>query len=151
MRRALTVVSCTTISVHAGGCCAPRADVRRRLRQVAEGQTRPLRERFARFVRTMIRHRRAVRLATPLVLDDDMTLRTMPLRAGTVEALERDVEQGHLDRVDLDATHVALVSLTYGYVLYRNRFAAELGIPVRELDERLMMLADRMLEGLEPR
>ena len=130
---------------------ALRTDARRRFGEVAESAALPLRERFARFLSTMVRHRRAVSLATLLVQDGDRSLRTMPLREVTLRALERDVAEGHLDDVDLDSVHVAIVSLAYGFVLYRQRFAAELGVGVSELDERFAAIADRMLSGLEPR
>ncbi len=129
---------------------ALRADAHRRFAEVAEAGHLPFRERFARFLRTMVRHRRAVSLVTLLVLDGDRSLRTMPLREGTHGVLRRDVEDGHLDDMDLDAVHVATVSLAYGYVLYRERFAAELGVGVTELDDRFLSIADRMLSGLEP-
>ena len=130
---------------------ALRADARRRFAEVAQSADLPLRERFCRFLQAMVRHRRAVGLATLLVQDGDRSLRTMPLREVTLQALERDVEEGHLDDVDLDAVHVAMVSLAYGFVLYRERFAAELGVGVSELDRRFAAIADRMLSGLEPR
>lgn len=130
---------------------ALRSDARRRFAEVAESAELPLRERFSRFVQSMVRHRRAVGLATLLVQDGDRSLRTMPLREGTLKVLQRDVEEGHLDDVDLDAVNVAMVSLAYGFVLYRERFAAELGVGVSELDRKFAAIADRMLSGLEPR
>ena len=42
------------------------------------------------------------------------------------------------------------MSLTYGYVLSRERFAHELDIAVTELDDRFAAIADRLCEGLEP-
>lgn len=129
---------------------ALRSDARRRFAEVAESASLPFRERFARFLATMVRHRRAVNLVTLLVQDGDKSLRTMPMREGTLHVLGRDVEEGHLDDVDLEAVHIATVSLAYGYVLYRERFAAELGIGVTELDRRFAAIADRMFSGLEP-
>jgi len=130
---------------------ALRSDARRRFAEVAESAALPLRERFARFLTTVVRHRRAVSLATLLVQDGDRSLRTMPLRADTLRVLERDVAEGHLDDVDLDAVHVAMVCLAYGFVLYREHFAAELGVGVTELHKRFAAITDRMLAGLEPR
>lgn len=130
---------------------ALRSDARRRLGEVAETAALPFRERIAEFVRTMVRHRRAVGLVTLLVQDGDKALRTMPMRQGTIAVLQGDVDRGDLAAdVDLDAVHVATVSLTYGYVLYRERFAAEIGIGVTALDERFAVVVDRMLAGLEP-
>ena len=62
----------------------------------------------------------------------------------------RDVANGDLADLDLDAVHTATVSLVYGYVLYRERFAAEIGIDERVLDDRVARVVDRMLQGLEP-
>jgi len=129
---------------------ALRSDARRRLTEVRESSGLPFRERFGHFFRTMIRHRQAVRLVTLLVQDGDR-IRTMPLREGTLATLRRDVGEGNLEALDLEVLHVSLVSLAYGYVLYRERFASELGVPVTQLDGRFIALCDRVLEGLEPR
>lgn len=123
---------------------------RKRFTDVTASAGLRFRERMLQFVDTMIRHRRAVRLATLLVSDGDESLRTMPLRDQTRQRLAEDVDNGDLDDLDLDAVHVAAVSLTYGYVLYRERFADELGVSVTELDDRFGAIADRMYRGLEP-
>jgi len=73
------------------------------------------------------------------------------LRADTLRVFERDVAEGHLDDVDLDAVHVAMVYLGYGFVLHREHFAAELGIGVTELHQQFAAITDRMLASLEPR
>lgn len=124
---------------------------RTRFTDVAEAGDLPFRQRMLAFIHTMVRHREAVRLATLLISDGDESLRTMPLRDLTRQRLAEDVDSGDLDDVDLEAVHVATVSLTYGYVLYRERFAHELDIPVTELDDRFNAVADRMYRGLEPR
>lgn len=74
----------------------------------------------------------------------------LPLREGTLSVLRRDVDDGYLDDLDLGAVHTAMVSLAYGYVLYREHFAAELSVTVGQLDERFAPICDRMLSGLEP-
>lgn len=122
-----------------------------RFDEVAEADELPFRARMLAFLRTMIRHRQAVQLATLLVADRDPSLRTMPLRAVTQRRLAADVAGGALDDdLDLDAVHASVVSLAYGYVLYRERFADEIGVPVDDLDERVAAVADRMLGGLAP-
>lgn len=129
-----------------------RADVGRRFAEVAVAGALPLSGRFTAFLKTMVRQRRAVQLVTLLVLDRDRVLRVMPMRDVSHRQLERDVIDGHLDSdVDLDAVHAAAVSLVYGYVLYRERFAAELGAGITALDERVAAVFDRMLGGLAPR
>lgn len=131
---------------------ALRSDVGRRFAEVAAAGPLPLRERFTTFLKTMVRQRRAVQLVSLLVLDRDRSLRVMPMRDATRRLLERDVADGHLDpEIDIDAVHAAAVSLVYGYVLYRERFARELGTGVTALDERVATVLDRMLGGLAPR
>lgn len=129
---------------------ALRHGARHRFGEVRQASAEPFRVRMAHFLHTMIRHRRAVQLATLLICDGDRGLRTMPLRDATLALLRRDVEEEELADVDLDAVHVAAVSLVYGYVLYRDHFAAEVGAPVDELDDRLADAFDRMLGGLAP-
>ena len=88
---------------------------------------------------------------TLLVLDDDAELRTMPLRHETRRLLEADRDRGSLAAdADLEATHTAIVSFTYGYLVYREALAREFGMSVEELDERIAVVFDRMLRGLAP-
>lgn len=129
---------------------ALRDGASRRFGEVRAAEGEPFRARMAHFLSTMVRHRRAVRLATLLVCDGDRSLRTMPLREATLALLERDVADAELETDDLDAVHVAVVSLVYGYVLYRDHVAAELGTDAVELDGRLAAVLDRMLAGLAP-
>lgn len=131
---------------------ALRADVGRRFAEVAAAGALPLRERFTAFLKTMVHQRRALQLVTLLVLDRDRVLRVMPMRDTSHRLLERDVDDGLLDSdLDVDAVHAAAVSLVYGYVLYRERFAAEFDTGVTALDERVAAVFDRMLGGLAPR
>ena len=123
---------------------------RRRFAEIGESATLRFRARHLRFLRTMIKDRQAVRLATLLVVDGDESLRVMPLREGTRARLASDVADGDLADLDLDAVHAATVSLVYGYVLYRERFAAETGTELSVLDDRVSAVVDRMLSGLEP-
>ena len=128
---------------------ALRTDYRRRLRDVRSGGSGSLRERWPHFLRAMIRHRLAIRIATLLHLDRDPTLRMMPIRHETRRMLERDQERGDLSRdLDVEALHAALDALVYGYALYRERFARELQRPVRDLDRGVEHVLGRMLEGL---
>ena len=130
---------------------ALRHGTRRRFGEMRQAAAEPFRARMVHFLHTMVRHRRAVRLATLLICDGDRELRTMPLRDDTLALLRRDIDQGELlGGVDLDAVHVAAVSLVYGYVLYRDAFAAEVGTSVAELDLRVAEAFDRMLGGLAP-
>jgi AcrR family transcriptional regulator len=129
---------------------ALRDGASRRFGEVRAAEDEPFRTRMAHFLSTMVRHRRAVRLATLLVCDGDRSLRTMPLREATRALLERDVADGELEATDLDAVHVAVVSLVYGYVLYRDHVAEEIGAEATDLDARMAAVLDRMLAGLAP-
>lgn len=105
-----------------GALCS---DARRRFAEVAESAALPMRERFTLFLTMMVRHRPPVCLATLMVKVGDRSLRTMPLRTDALRVLERDVAEGHLDEVGIDAEHVAMVCLAHGFVLYRQHFSAE--------------------------
>ncbi|GAC1604003.1 MAG: hypothetical protein NVS3B21_32940 [Acidimicrobiales bacterium] len=131
---------------------ALRRDARSRLAAVIAGSELPLRLRMKRFIDTVLSHRDAVALTTLLLLDGDDQLRVMPLRAETRSHLRRDASQGLLDDdLDFDAVHAAMVSLVWGYVLYRDAFAREFGISAKRLDERVGEVLDRMLTGLAPK
>lgn len=131
---------------------ALRRDARRRLTAVTAGSDLPLRPRMKRFIDTVLSHRDAVALTTLLVLDGDDQLRVMPLRAETRTHLRRDASQGLLDDdLDTDAVHATMVSLVWGYVLYREAFAREFGISAKRLDRGVREVFDRMLTGLEPK
>ncbi|GAC1530384.1 MAG: hypothetical protein NVS3B12_04880 [Acidimicrobiales bacterium] len=131
---------------------ALRRDARSRLTAVTAGSDLPLRPRMKRFIDTVLSHRDAVALTTLLVLDGDDQLRVMPLRAETRTHLRRDASQGLLDDdLDSDAVHATMVSLVWGYVLYREAFAREFGISATRLDRGVEEVFDRMLTGLEPK
>ncbi|HEX8804723.1 MAG TPA: helix-turn-helix domain-containing protein, partial [Acidimicrobiales bacterium] len=112
------------------------SDVRQRMRDLKQGVSLPARERYLRFLRTMIkpRHRRAVVLSALLVLDGDKGVRLDPDREGRHRRFVRDVEEGQLPAdLDADAHWAATSSLVFGYALFRTRFAEELGIDIDEL------------------
>lgn len=130
---------------------ALRKDARRRLNEVLSAGALPFTARWHRFLRLMTSQRDAVELMTLLVLDRDAGLRTMPLRQETHDLLEADRASGQLaPDADLEAVHAALVSTIYGYLVYRDAFGRELGIPADELDERVGVVFERMLHGLAP-
>lgn len=111
----------------------------------------PFRERMDRFLATSLRHSPAIALTTILMLDRDERLRTMPLWQQNHELLDQDVTDGHLrSDVDIEGVHAAVVTAVYGYVLYREAFAAELGIKVATLDAKVSSVFDRMLDGVSP-
>ncbi len=117
---------------------ALRKDAQRRFKEIHSGDSLPFAARWRRFFRIMVAERDAVELMTTLVLDGDIELRTMPLRTETSALLKADVENGTLaPDVDLVGTHAAIVSFTWGYLVYRDTLAREFGVPADELDDRV--------------
>lgn len=128
---------------------ALRSGARQRLGAVAAGHHVGIVERFSRFLQLMIRQRSAVEMTTLLLLDGDDALKVMPLRDQTVASLQRDRDNGVIDVDDVDALHVALISLVYGYVAYRTAVARELDVAEPDLDERVGAVLERLIRGLE--
>lgn len=130
---------------------ALRRTARNRLGTVRAAAALPLPERMHRFLATMLSERESIRVATLLVLDGDDQVKVMPLRRETHELLERDAREGLLDtKLSFDAVHAAVVSLVYGYALYRDAFAREFNTPTKQLDADLAIVFGRMLGGLVP-
>jgi AcrR family transcriptional regulator len=118
------------------------------LSELAAHHDLPFLERWAQFFHTTVLRPDPIALTTLLMLDGSEPIRTMPLRDRTREGLRRDVAEGHLDPdVDLVALHALLVSSVFGYSLYREAFARELGIDVGELDARVDALVFKKLLG----
>lgn len=111
----------------------------------------PFVPRQLRFLRTMIAHSEAVRLRTLLLLDGTEPVKMMPLRERTQSHLRQDVSSGDMaPGLDLAAVHSFLVTSVYGYVLYREAFAAEFGVATEVLDERYAELYGRVLASFAP-
>jgi hypothetical protein len=109
-----------------------------------------MRERYGSFFRTMLHHRRAVVLSALLVMDGDERVRLDVDPVGRRRRFAREVEAREVPAdVDGDGHWVAMSSLIYGYALFRRRFAAEMGIDLAELDERVLGASDRLLQALE--
>ncbi len=108
--------------------------------------------RWRRFFEVVLADPEPVELTTLLLLDGTAEMRTMPLREATQAAIDADVAAGALDpEVDRVALHAVMTTAVYGYLLYRRSFAAELGIAVDELDERVAhLLYGRLYDGLRP-
>jgi AcrR family transcriptional regulator len=130
---------------------ALRSDVKERMAEVNPGKWIPLPERWAHFFPAMLRHERAVVLAALLILDGDRNVRMVPNHEEVRERHRLDTEGGWLSEdLDLDAVHVALVSVVYGYIVFRQRLAEELGHDLEHLDDEVARVFERMLDGLVP-
>lgn len=127
--------------------------VARRGREVTAARELPLRARMRAYVTTVVRHRSSVQIAALLTLDGDPAPWFMADTSETIARFARDRECGDLDPDfdDLPALNVAVVSLAYGYALFRPYFARALQTRVGDLDERFAEVADRFLLGLGPR
>jgi AcrR family transcriptional regulator len=126
-------------------------NVGRRLAELRSGDRLPFQARFRRLQRVMTGESEAIRLMTLLVLDGDDQLTTMPLRTQTRRQLEADKDAGTLaPDLDLEAVQAAIVSFTWGYVVYREALAREFEMPSAELDERVAVVFDLMLRGFAP-
>jgi len=120
--------------------------------ELAVQDSLPFRQRWSRFFRTTVTHPEPIALTTLLVLDGTEPIRVMPLRDSVQERLRQDVERGEIDPdVDLIAFHALLVTAAYGYTLYRECFARELGVDVDDLDARMgSLIFDRIILAVAP-
>lgn len=114
-------------------------------------QPSPFVERQLRFVQTLLDDPEPVMLRTLLLLDRTEHLTMMPLKGNTQARLREAVKTGELDP-DLDrmALHAFLVTSVYGYVLYREAFAAELDVDIASLDADYVELYKRIMGCLRP-
>lgn len=125
------------------------ADSEQRLAEHQAGMERTFRGRQEAFFRTMLSQRDALALTALLALDGDPEVKIVRDPDRPRRVFERDVELGALPAdVDLRALHVASVSVVYGYLLFREQFSRDLGIPADELDERVVKTVDRLFRGL---
>jgi AcrR family transcriptional regulator len=128
---------------------ALRSDAEERLSDAAPGFGLPAAARYSRFLRTFVGHRRAAMLATLLTLDGDDSLHAVPDLQGARGRLARDVAEGALPAdIDIDAVHIAMSALVYGYLVFRERFADELGAEPLDLDEQVATVVEQMIGGL---
>jgi AcrR family transcriptional regulator len=129
---------------------ALRKRSQQRLDELRAGRDLPFTARWLRFLRLIARQRETVSLMTLLVLDGS-EIRTMPGREQTLRLLQADRDADQLaPDTDLEATHAAIVSLGWGYALYRRSLSREFGVPTDELDDRVASVFERMLRGLAP-
>jgi AcrR family transcriptional regulator len=128
---------------------ALRSDVRERMSEFRAGRTMPAPARYARFFRTMLNHRQAAVLATLLIIDGDRAVRMIPNPEGTRARIDRDVAGGHLPPdIDADGLHAAFASMTYGYMVLRDRLAEELDTDPDTLDKQMGETIDRLMRAL---
>lgn len=93
----------------------------------------------------------SLRLTTLLHLDGSTAPRLMPNAETTLLQLERDRALGLIANTDdLPALHASYASAVYGYALFREIFARDLGIDVEDLDTRVMAQFERLYDPTVP-
>lgn len=108
-------------------------------------QPMPLGARVAHGLRALLGGGSSLRLTTLLHLDGSTAPRLMPNAETTLLQLERDRALGLTpDCDDLPALHATYAAGVYGYALFREVFARDLGIPVEYLDQRVLAQFERL-------
>ncbi|MGW1412232.1 TetR/AcrR family transcriptional regulator [Streptomyces sp. NPDC002403] len=108
---------------------------------------------FAERRQAMFRHRldepELVQLEALLALDGDDGFSPFPRLAQTRRSLEQDMDEGSLpEDADAVAVHVMTAAAQMGYVIFREAYARDTGIPLAELDERAARAFAHMVAGL---
>ncbi|OPC79257.1 hypothetical protein B4N89_34945 [Embleya scabrispora] len=90
-----------------------------------------------------------VKLEALLALDGDEELSALPRFDRTRRSLERDQARGDLPAdADPIAAHVMTGAAQIGYIVFREIYARDTGIPLDELDERAARVFDAMVAGI---
>jgi AcrR family transcriptional regulator len=130
-----------------------RSAVAYRAREWAAGAKRHWEMPFARRRRAMFRSA----LANPevtlvealLAIDGDTGYHALPEIERTRAALGRDQRSGDLPAsLDAIALHAFMVAAYKGYIVFRESLARDIGVPVRQLDARVVVVHDQVLEAL---
>lgn len=130
-----------------------RSAVAHHARAWAEGAKRHWEAAFIQRRRAMFRdaleNPRVTVVEALLALDGDPDYHVLPEIARTRVALERDQRAGDLPAdADAEAMHAFTVAAYKGYVIFRAALARDIGVPVEELDARVLAVYDRVLESM---
>ncbi len=97
--------------------------------------------RLSAFAKAALAYPAAVQLMTLLLIDRDPRLRVMPLRGVMLQNFERDIRENRLPAsADFEALLGLQNSLVYGYVLFRDGMARQMGVARDVLDARFRRL-----------
>ncbi len=103
--------------------------------------------RVAHGLRALLQGGSSLRLTTLLHLDGSTAPRLMPNAETTLLQLERDRALGLTPNTDdIPALHASYAAGVYGYALFREVFARDLGIEVEELDARVTAQFERLYD-----
>lgn len=84
-----------------------------------------------------------------LALDRDGDVDIFPYLQETKQALEKDMDEGHLpEDADGLAAHMMTAATYMGYVVFRELIARSTGVDVEELDKRAVIAYEKMARGL---
>jgi AcrR family transcriptional regulator len=104
-------------------------------------------QRRSAMFRSALAHPRTTLVEALLAIDGDPDYHVLPEIERTREALSRDIEVGDLPAgSDGIAIHVFMVAAYKGYLVFREALARDIGIPVEELDARILPVHDRLVE-----
>jgi len=130
-----------------------RTAVTHRAREWAAGAARHWEMPFARRRRAMFRHAltspEVTQVEALLAIDGDTDYHALPEIGRTRAALERDQRSGELPAdSDAVALHAFMVAAYKGYLIFREPFARDIGVPVEQLDARVLAVHDQVLGAL---
>jgi AcrR family transcriptional regulator len=84
-----------------------------------------------------------------LAIDGDPDYHVLPEIEKTRAALERDQRTGDLPAdADAVAMHAFMVAAYKGYLIFRTSLARDIGVPVEELDARVLAVHDQVAEAM---
>ncbi|MBH1933478.1 TetR/AcrR family transcriptional regulator [Streptomyces sp. AV19] len=127
-----------------------------RLANAGEGQGRdhfakPFPRRARPALRWTVRRSLMAKLGALLALDGDEEFHPLPAAVHTRQALARDVADGVLPPgFDGEAAHILNMSAALGYAVFREAFARDMGIPLDELDERVLAVHRDLIDRAFP-
>ncbi len=108
-------------------------------------------DRVALGVERALAYEQVLRLTTLLHLDGSTAPKLMPNASSTLVLLDRDRLEGKIsDDADLGALHALYAAFTYGYVLFHDVLARDLGIETAELDRRVVAETRRVFGAAMP-
>ncbi|MCU4183027.1 TetR/AcrR family transcriptional regulator [Acidiferrimicrobium sp. IK] len=130
-----------------------RAAVAHRARVWAAGAKGHWEASFVRRRRAMFRdaldHPGVALIEALLAIDRDPDYHALPEIERTRAALQRDQEEGGLPSgADGLAMHAFTVAAYKGYVVFRVALARDIGVPVEDLDRRVLAVFDEVLDAM---
>lgn len=130
-----------------------RAAVASHAREWAAGAKRHWEMPFARrrgaMFRAALANPQVTQVEALLAIDGDTGYHALPELARTEAALDRDQRTGELSAdADAVAMHVLMVAAYKGYLIFRESFARDVGVPVEQLDARVLAAHDQVLAAV---